>query len=91
MIEKLGPGLAPAEAKRAALKAAAEAFEAVFARQIIGSMRSAGLAEDALGSSATEQFRELSDAKLAENMAGKGAFGIADMLLKQFDRSGAGV
>jgi peptidoglycan hydrolase FlgJ len=70
--------------KQAQLKAAAEAFEAVFLRQLIGSMRQAGLGEDILGSSATDQFRELSDAKLAEQMAATGSFGIAEMLLKQF-------
>jgi flagellar protein FlgJ len=68
----------------AALKDAAKAFEAVFVRQMIGSMRQAGLGEDILGSRATDQFRELSDAKLADNMAETGSLGIAEMLLKQF-------
>ena len=70
--------------KTAELKAAAQAFEAVFVRQMIGSMRQAHLGEDILGSSATDQFRDLSDAKLADSMAEKGSLGIAEMLLKQF-------
>jgi flagellar protein FlgJ len=70
--------------KQAQLKAAAQAFEAVFLRQLIGSIRQAGLGEDILGSSATDQFRELSDSKLADQMAASGSFGIAEMLLKQF-------
>ena len=74
---------APAD-KTAQLKAAAQAFEAVFVRQMIGSMRQAHLSEDILGSSATDQFRDLSDAKLADSMAEKGSLGIAEMLLKQF-------
>lgn len=75
----------PAKAgQSAALKDAAKAFEAVFVRQMIGSMRQAGLGEDILGSAATDQFRELSDAKLADNMAETGSLGIAEMLLKQF-------
>ncbi|WP_106638991.1 rod-binding protein [Allosphingosinicella vermicomposti] len=74
--------------KTAELKAAAQAFEAVFLRQMIGSMRQAGLGEDILGSRATDQFRELSDAKLADNMAETGSFGVAEMLLKQFGASG---
>ena len=49
------------------MRAAAEAFEAVFLRQVIGSMRQARLAEDPLSSAATEQFRDLSDAQLADN------------------------
>jgi peptidoglycan hydrolase FlgJ len=69
----------------AALRSAAQAFEAVFLRQMIGAMRQAGPAEDILGSSATEQFRDMSDARLADDMAGRGGFGIAQMLLKQLE------
>ena len=79
---------APATDKRAELRAAAEAFEAVFARQMIGAMRQARLAEDIFGSSATDQFRDLSDAELAKNMAAQGGLGIAKMLLQQFERAG---
>ena len=74
----------PATGKAADIKAATQAFEAVFLRQMIGSMRQASLGEDLLGSRATDQFRELSDAKLADNMAETGSLGIAEMLLKQF-------
>ncbi len=77
--------------KREQLKAAAQAFEAVFLRQMIGSMRQASLAEDDLlgGGRAAEQFRDMSDAKLADSMAEKNSFGIAELLLKQFDGVGA--
>ena len=77
----------PADEKRQQLVKAAQAFEAVFMRQMIGSMRQAKLAEDALGSSATDQFQEMQDAKLADSMAENGSFGIAEMLLKQFDKA----
>jgi flagellar protein FlgJ len=66
------------------MRKAAEAFEAVFLRQVIGSMRQAKLADDVFGSAATDQFRDLADGKLADNMAGQGSFGIADLLLQQF-------
>ncbi|WP_245942046.1 rod-binding protein [Sphingomonas gilva] len=66
------------------LRKAAEAFEAVFVRQLIGSMRASSLGDDILGSQATEQFRELADARTAEGMAATGALGIADMLIAQF-------
>lgn len=89
------PPTAQADAKREQLKAAAQAFEAVFVRQMIGSMRQAKLGEDMLGGAATETFTEMSDAKLADSMAENGSFGIAEMLLKQFDKAasfnGAGV
>ena len=81
------PTTAQADAKREQLKAAAQAFEAVFVRQMIGSMRQAKLSEDLLGGQATETFTELSDAKIADSMAENGSFGIAEMLLNQFDKA----
>jgi flagellar protein FlgJ len=77
-------------AKRDDLVAAAQAFEAVFLRQMIGSMRQASLGEDVLGSAATDQFRDMSDARLADQMATTGGFGIAQMLVKQFEKQGSG-
>lgn len=90
MIEKLPPVAAPhqvADPKRQQLAKAAQAFEAVFVRQMIGSMRQATLGEDLFGSSATDQFRDMQDAKLADQMAADGGFGIARMLIQQFDRA----
>jgi flagellar protein FlgJ len=55
---------------------------------MIGSMRQARLADDAFGSNATEQFRDMSDARLAENMSQQRSFGIAEMLMGQFQRRG---
>lgn len=78
------PGTPAADAKRAQLKQAAEAFEAVFARQMIGAMRQAKLGDDLLGSAASDQFRDMADARLADTMAEKGSFGIAELLLAQF-------
>ena len=77
------------DAKREQLKAAAKAFEAVFLRQMIGSMRQANLGDDILGGAASETFTEMSDSKLADSMAETGGFGIAELLLKQFDGAGA--
>ena len=74
------------QAQREALRGAAQQFEAVFLRQMIGSMRQAHLADDMFGSQATEQFRDMSDANLADAMSHQGVFGIAQMLLSQFDR-----
>jgi len=67
------------------LKAAAKQFEAIFTRQMLKSMRDARLSEDDLfGSDATDQFREMQDANFADDLAGKGAVGIADLLVRQF-------
>src|SRR3546814_14509922 len=54
---------------RAGLQQAAKAFEAIFMRQMISSMRSAKLGEDLLGSSASNQFRDRADARVADGMA----------------------
>ena len=65
------------------LRKAAEAFEAVILRQMMAEMRKAKLADDMFGSSATDNFREMADAKLADNMSSLRAFGIADLVEKQ--------
>ena len=67
------------------LKAAAKQFEAIFTRQMLKSTREAKLADDDLfGSDATDQFREMQDSNLADQLSGKGAMGIADLLVRQF-------
>lgn len=71
-------------AEQAELRKAAQSFEAIFLRQMIGAMRSATDGDTLLGSTATDQFRDLMDARVADDMAGRQSFGIADMVLKQF-------
>jgi flagellar protein FlgJ len=73
-----------------ALKKVAQQFEAIFLRQMIGSMRQAKLADDMFGSSATEQFRELADARTADSIASLGKFGIAEMIERQLGGKGNG-
>ncbi|MET0372982.1 MAG: rod-binding protein [Rhizorhabdus sp.] len=67
------------------MQAVAKQFEAVFLRQMIGSMRQADLAEGVFDSSATGQFRDMADSKTADSMAETGSFGIASMMMRQFD------
>ena len=68
------------------LKAAAKQFEAIFTRQMLKSMRDAKLSEDDLfGSDATDQFLEMQHANLADQLAGNGALGIGDLLVRQFE------
>jgi peptidoglycan hydrolase FlgJ len=81
---KVQPTTAPLAPKRdPELQKAAEAFEAVILRQLMASMRKAKLGDEMLGSSATDNFREIADAKLADNMAEMRQFGIADLVEKQ--------
>lgn len=83
-ISSTSSGIAGANDK-ASLQKAAQQFEAIFLRQMIGAMRSASLAEGITDSSATEQFRDMADARTADSMATGNTLGIADMLLKQFE------
>ena len=62
------------------LRKAAESFEAVILRQLLSSMRQAKLGDDIFGSSATDNFREMADAKTADSIASMRQFGIADMV-----------
>ncbi|HWJ38441.1 MAG TPA: rod-binding protein [Sphingomicrobium sp.] len=71
-----------------ALKKVAQQFEAIFLRQMIGSMRQAKLTDDPLDSSATDNFRELADAKTADSIAALGRFGIAQMIERQLGKPG---
>jgi Rod binding protein len=66
------------------LRKAAEAFEAVILRQLMASMRQAKLGDDIFGSSATENFREMADARTADSIASMRQFGIASMVEAQF-------
>jgi peptidoglycan hydrolase FlgJ len=75
---------APVRSPREDLRAAAQKFEAVILRELIGAMRKGKLADDVFGSSATDNFRELADARTAETMAGLGQFGIAALVEQQF-------
>ena len=100
-LSSIGAAAAPAAGGGGdgGLRKAAEAFEAVILRQLLASMRQAKLGDDIFGSSATDNFREMADARTAESIAATRQFGIADMVEKQFRgqlgglaaRSGGGV
>ena len=85
-LNSQAPATGGEASRRQELRQAAQAFEAVFIRQLIGSMRSAKLADDMFGSQATEQFRDMADSRLADSMAQQGTFGIAELLTAQFER-----
>lgn len=80
-IETSTPALAPVRDPE--LRKAAEAFEAVILRQMMADMRKAKLGDEMFGSSATDNFREMADARLADTMAGMRQFGIADLVEQQ--------
>jgi flagellar protein FlgJ len=71
-----------------ALRKAAQGFEALFLRQVIGSMRQAKLGDDLFGSSATNTYREMSDKQLLDSLAQKGSIGIAALVEAQLSKKG---
>lgn len=71
-----------------ALRKAAQGFEALFLRQVIGSMRQAKLGDDLFGSSAKNTYREMSDKQLADSLAQKGSIGIAALVEAQLSKGG---
>jgi len=73
------------------LKKVAQQFEAIFVRQMIASMRQAKLVDDPLDSSATDNFRELADARTADAIAGGGHIGLAQMIERQLAGKEGGV
>jgi peptidoglycan hydrolase FlgJ len=81
-ISAPSPIAAPAK-RDPELRKAAEAFEAVILRQMLATMRQAKLGNDIFGSSATDNFREMADARLADSMASLRQFGIADLVERQ--------
>jgi peptidoglycan hydrolase FlgJ len=83
-------GTAPLKPVDQAVAKAAQGFEAIVLRQMLGAMRQARLAEDLFGSSATDNFRELADARTADAMAKLGQFGIAQMVERQISASKVG-
>jgi len=84
-IPKLASATQPskADADKAKLKTAAQQFEAVFLRQMIGSMRQASLGDGMFDSEATQQFQDMADSKTADAMSQKGVLHLADVIEKQ--------
>lgn len=73
------------------IRKVAESFEAIILRQLLASMRKAKLSEDIFGSSATDNFREMADARTADAMSNMRQFGITDMVERQLRGNGGGV
>lgn len=78
----------PSAADQAALKKAAQGFEAIFVRQMLAAARSTSLAgeDDLFGGQAQETFASMRDERFAEIAAETGAIGLARQLEAQFAR-----
>lgn len=73
---------ARADKKLADIKAMAADFEAIFVRQMLTTMRNSSLGEGLFDGQGMEQFRDMQDSKIAESMAQRGVFGIANLLTR---------
>jgi len=69
------------------LRAAAEAFEAVFLEQLIREGRDSGFGPSLLSSKEGDTFRQMLDAEQAKAGAGRVNLGIADALYAQLSPS----
>ncbi|MEP3227095.1 MAG: rod-binding protein [Parasphingorhabdus sp.] len=67
------------------VEAMAADFEAIFVRQMLKTMRSASLSEGLFDGQGTDQFQDMQDSMLAENMAEKGVFGVAELLSRHVE------
>lgn len=71
--------------RQAEIQSMAADFEAIFVRQMLTTMRTSSLGEGLFDSQGLEQFRDMQDAKIAESMAEKGVFGIAQLLTRDLE------
>ena len=82
---KMAASLAQIDNRPTDLRAAAEQFEALFIHQLLKQARSAKLADDILGSEATDTYTEMLDQERAKQLSAQMNLGIADALVSQFN------
>ena len=66
-----------------ALKAAAKQMEAIFVQMMMKSMRDATFKDDLLNSQSAEMYTAMHDQQVAQNIAGSGQLGFADLIVRQ--------
>jgi flagellar protein FlgJ len=66
-----------------ALKAAAKQMEGIFVQMMMKSMRDASFKSDLLSSQSSEMFTAMHDQQVAQNIAGSGQLGFADLIVRQ--------
>lgn len=67
----------------AALKAAAQQMEGIFVQMMMKSMRDASLKSDLMQSQSSDMFTAMHDQQIAQNIAGSGQLGFADLIVRQ--------
>ena len=78
----------PMSTERKKLHEAAQAFEAIFVRQVLSSARQANFGNDLLGNDkGNETFTQMRDERFAEIASKSGAFGLAAQIEAQLTRT----
>lgn len=72
---------------RTAMQGAAREMEGLFVQMMLKSMRQASFGGGLLQSQAGDMMTSLYDQQIAQDMAGRGQLGLAEMMLKQFGES----
>ena len=77
-------GLSAAAPPQSELEQAAQAFEAIFLRQMLASARAADFGgEELFGGPGLDQFETMRDEQFAEIASRQGVFGLADAIERQ--------
>ena len=82
---KMAASLTQIDNRPTDLRSVAEQFEAMFIQQLLKQARSAKLADDILGSEASDTYTEMLDQERAKQLSSQMNLGIAEALIKQFD------
>lgn len=78
------PSAAPRTEASGDLREAAQAFEAIFLRQLLASARASSFGgEELLGGPGLEQFETMQDENFAEMASQRGVFGLAEAIERQ--------
>lgn len=73
----------------AAIKAVAQQFEALFMDMMVKSMRDANLGSGLFDSDESEMYQQMWDQQISLQLAKSKGFGIADLMMKQLERTSA--
>lgn len=65
------------------LKAAAQQMEGIFVQMMLKSMRDATIKDDLMSSQSADMFTAMHDQQIAQNIAGSGQLGFANMIVRQ--------
>ncbi|NKB38984.1 MAG: flagellar assembly peptidoglycan hydrolase FlgJ [Gammaproteobacteria bacterium] len=81
--------LAASQNSEEALREVAGQFEAIFIQMMLKSMRDASLSEGVFDSQQSEMYMGMFDQQIALDLSVKGAFGIAEMMVRQLQNNQA--